>query len=753
MSFLNSPEFLSLNQEQRSAVILPMENCLVIAGAGSGKTKTLISRILYLVEQGIQPERIVALTFTNKAANEMKQRLGISLKEAENVNLGTFHSFALKLIKEDPQGFGYKQVRLLDESNQIRFAKRLFIENQWSDKNGAVKNLVDFVNDQKELGRRACQVPYKGKGIKRLISQYEVYEETAREKCYLDFGELMLALKERLAEPQYRQNLRSRYDYFLVDEFQDTNPIQYELLNLLTDKVFAVGDDCQSIYAFRGAVVKNLFDFQEKSDHVVKLEQNYRSTQNIVNISNEFISTAKERIEKNLISNKEEGALITLFEAYNEKDEAKFVSGQINYLIQKGVKMENIAVLYRGNSQSDAIETELYQQGLPYKVSGGMSFFEREEIKTVLAAANLLLDRNHEESLIRLADKLVSPKLKVLLEHWQIEAEIEKVEFIEIVKRKTRELDDLLLAIEEGEGYFNFNNLRNAFYLYLKHIGIYDEYSGEKLERIESFLHQIDLYEKEGGKSFEEFIDNINNTQNVIGDYKTNVINLMTIHSSKGLEFDYTFIVGVEEGVIPSNHAIEELNTEEEKRLFYVAMTRAKKELYLSYCLNRFNGFEFVQYPRSSFIDQLNPKYISTINCAIGEQVQSEETILQTKSMQELFEERQKKAKKQGLKKKNSDDYLEQEQSILDLEDPIQVEPSIENINSIQKNEENVRSDLKKIQPYEIIIGESYLFNGERGKVLSLKENEYNDYIAEIKTLSGMKKLALSLTDVSGLKP
>lgn len=637
--FTKTNLYKSLNKEQQEAILLhPNQHGLVIAGAGTGKTKTLITRICALIQsKTFQPNEIVALTFTNKAANEMKERLEVLLKEQANlVNIGTFHSFALKLIKEDLEGFGFQQkIKLFDEREQLIFIKEMFYEYRWDDKNNAVEKLADFINHQKENGIRSDDFIKKGntlKATKNLINQYQIYENLVKDKSILDFTELVLLLNERLKRDEnYRESIQNRFKTYLVDEFQDTNPIQYETLLLLTgnkNNIFAVGDDCQSIYSFRGAEVKNIFKFKELvQDNYVKLEQNYRSSKNIVEISNEFISYAEEKIDKNLKTDNEEGSKIFVYKALNEYDEANFIKKSIeSILLKENAQYSDFCVLYRGNAQSAKVETALTLAKIPFKVSGGMSFFDKAEIKTLLACAKLLIDPNDHNAFIRVIDKLKPVKInKKIMEGWKIESELEKLSFSELVtERKGLKYPQLIRfyqLIDKGQEEFKFSSLSESFEDFLKSINFFEyikseKNSDQKLENIYFFLKQLEQYEKDGGASFTHFFYKIEQTLNLIQEQNQqhNLVNLMTIHASKGLEFKYVFFIGIEDGVIPSTPSIENNDIEEERRLMYVGMTRAKKELYLSFCENRFNGYENVSYLPSRFLLDLNVKYLTPLN-------------------------------------------------------------------------------------------------------------------------------------------
>lgn len=744
--FTKTNLYKSLNKEQQDAVSLsPYHHGLVIAGAGSGKTKTLITRICALIQsKTFQPNEIVALTFTNKAANEMKERLETILKEQVNlVNIGTFHSFALKLIKEDLEGFGFQQkIKLFDERDQLTFIKEMFYEYRWDEKNNAVNKLADFINHQKENGIRSQSFIKKGnalKATKTLIQQYQVYENLVKEKSILDFTEMVLLLNERLKQDNiYRTHLQERFKTYLVDEFQDTNPIQYETLLLLTENknnIFAVGDDCQSIYSFRGAEVKNIFEFKEMvQDHYVKLEQNYRSSKNIVEISNEFISHAKEKIDKNLKTENEEGNKIFVYKALNEYDEADFIRKNIeSILLKEKAQYSDFCVLYRGNAQSAKVETALTLAKIPFKVSGGMSFFDKAEIKTLLACAKLLIDPNDHNAFIRVIDKLKPVKInKKIMEGWNIESELEKLSFSELVtERKGLKYPQLIRfyqLIDKGQEEFKFSSLSESFEDFLKSINFFEyikseKNSDQKLENIYFFLKQLEQYEKEGGTSFIHFFYKIEQTLNLIQEQNQqhNLVNLMTIHASKGLEFKYVFFIGIEDGVIPSTPSIENNNIEEERRLMYVGMTRAKKELYLSFCVNRFNGYENVSYLPSRFLLDLNVKYLNPLNTV---------WLPDPLPYSLLTDQEDNIAHKYNLENfTTSSEYREQAQII--QQDALQKHQAfLNNLNVENFDQLDSQSISKEEVSYEI--GQQCKTKFGLGKIVKIQTNEYDECVLTI---------------------
>ena len=653
----------SLNKYQRESVLLPPENALIIAGAGTGKTKTLISRIEYLVEEKIyQPQEIVALTFTNKAAFEMQSRL----ENVEGATIGTFHSFALKLIKDDLEGFNMDSVSVISDKEQFDFVRQLFIEEGWELKNNEIKSLIQFINEQKEKGCRANKVEYRGAGIRKLSMRYKVYESKMRDRNKVDFAELLLLLNERLkSDPNYLKSIQSTYKYYLVDEFQDTNPIQYETLMLLSGQyryldskskkliskqdenenkklaelnhwvypleyigdlvksfviapIFAVGDDFQSIYSFRGAVVQNIFDFQSLCRHVVKLERNYRSSQTIVNASSEIILRGEGQIEKKLYTKNDVGNKILVNELFNEYEEAKFIANTIIMAKRANPKLNwsDFSVLYRSNAQSGCLETSFRLFNIPFRVSGGMSFLEREEIKLMLSLGKVLCNPNSSSEFVYAFSKL-GFETKANLERWVVESEQEGLSFMQLLDRKAlsfKWIDDLFDKIAKHQDLFKLNPMKKVFKFFLESVGYYTwikqskSYSQEKIrmENTLEFFNQIEEFEQ-AGVNFSDFVIQVRS-----GHSGDDSVVLQTIHASKGLEYPYVFIIGVEDGNIPSEQSIED-NLQEERRLLYVAMTRAKQYLYMTYCKNRFNGYGRFNVNPSRFFLDLDPKYVLPI--------------------------------------------------------------------------------------------------------------------------------------------
>lgn len=633
--FESTPMWHSLNDKQKIAVSLVNKNSLILAGAGTGKTKTLVARISALiVDGGLPAEKILSLTFTNKAAKEMKERIESSLDSTEDIEkltVGTFHSVALDIISSDPVGFGYKKnISVIGEFEQKALVERMFRDKGWTKESITISKFVEYVKELNTSGNRVRIDPvnefvtlinkYKDKGIRSrsmtvqkiknfqiFKTMYEEYEHYLIKDNSLDFAELLLILKERLENDQeFIKKYGDFWSIILVDEFQDTNPIQYKILKLLTSingAVFAVGDDDQSIYGFRGARVQNILDFEKECDpvQVVKLEQNYRCSRNILNVANNIIKESKNRIGKELWTDDEGGDLIYVHKLKDNREEALFIANSIEKKCKlSGVLPENIAVLYRNNKSSVDIEEALMRKNIPYKVVGGLSFLDKKEIKTLLSHAKCigsLNDINH------LTIAVSHPKVgigKKRLDLWRNIANEKNVgiedviSFVSNTDNTNIQIDSKALEFYEKikSGRENIKNmgLRNGFEKYLEDIKYNDSFGDKKnyleiIKSINSALFALECYERDGGKSLEEFVNNILLLDTMSDNEDGGVVWLSTIHASKGLEFEHVYLCGWEDGNIPSKRSLsdDENLVDEERRLAYVAVTRAKKNIVITF--------------------------------------------------------------------------------------------------------------------------------------------------------------------------
>jgi len=638
----------TLNPAQRQAVTAPPSHILVQAGAGSGKTRVLTHRIAWLHRvEGIPPFRIMAVTFTNKAAREMRNRvedlLGVPLGP---MWIGTFHGIAHRFLRVHWQEAGLPQAfQILDSDDQLRLVKRTIRtlgldETQW-----VPRQLQWFINDQKDEGRRPQHIDDAGDPImQQHIRIYTAYEAACQRAGAVDFAELLLLALETLRDtPSLLEHYRQRFAHLLIDEFQDTNTIQYAWIRLLASErnfVFAVGDDDQSIYAWRGAKVENILNFDNEfpSAELIRLEQNYRSTGNILNAANALINCNQGRLGKKLWTADTDGEPLTLYNAYNETDEARFVVDIIKEdLKSNGASRSDFAVLYRSNAQSRSIEEYLVASGILYRVYGGLRFFERSEIKDALAYLRLCTHHYDDVSLERIinqpprgiGDKTVSiirtaagtaeipmwAAAEQLVSNRALSGRaLSAVQsFLDLINRMTAALDELELhkkidivvaqstlvehfnkdSTERGQSRIeNLEELGNAARTY--EFAAVEE---TEMTLTDSFLAHAALEAGEGQAAQDE-----------------DCVQLMTLHSAKGLEFPVVFITGMEQGLFPHQRSVQEpARLEEERRLCYVGITRARKKLYLTLAeQRRMHGRD--QYnPPSKFIQEIPSELIEEI--------------------------------------------------------------------------------------------------------------------------------------------
>jgi DNA helicase-2/ATP-dependent DNA helicase PcrA len=632
-----SPLIAQLNPEQRAAVTLPAEPALILAGAGSGKTRVLTTRIAWLLQSGLaSPHSVLAVTFTNKAAKEMIARLSAMLPiNSRGMWIGTFHGLCNRLLRAHYRDAGLPQLfQILDSADQLTSIKRLLKSLNVDDEKYPPRELQHFINAQKEQGLRAAAVEAWDDYAKKRVGFYEAYETQCQREGVVDFAELLLRSYELLARNELlRRHYQQRFRHILVDEFQDTNVLQYRWLKLLADypnaaaaSLFCVGDDDQSIYAFRGAEVGNMRDFERefRVRNVVRLEQNYRSHGNILDAANAIIKNNTARLGKNLWTEAGSGEPIRVFEACSDGDEARWIVEEIKALVRDGHTRAEIALLYRSNAQSRVLEHALFSAGMPYRVYGGLRFFERQEIKHALAYLRLIANANDDtafarvvnfptrgigaRSLEQLADvaKANAISLHAAIPLLAGKAGSSLATFARLVAEMSLsahlplpELVDLVVEVSGLRTYYqnekegqerlaNLDELINAAAAFVAEVGNVDE-EGELAGDLASFLAHASL---EAGEH-----------QAGEGD---DALQLMTVHSAKGLEFNAVFISGLEEGLFPhENSAIENDGLEEERRLMYVAVTRARQRLYISFAQTRMLHGQTRYNIQSRFIEEI----------------------------------------------------------------------------------------------------------------------------------------------------
>lgn len=613
-------DLTSLNEQQKKAVLKKDGPILVMAGAGSGKTRVLTTRVAYLIEQGVSPYNILAITFTNKAAKEMKERI-YDLIGDNQIQVSTFHSFGLRLIRENYQLLGYnKNFTIIDSDDSNSIIKKILKELNIDENVKSIKNAIS--SNKNELITPFEYEKYVQTDFDEVVLKvYERYERKLKQSNCVDFDDLLLLpIMLFRKEPEVLKKAQEKYKYILIDEYQDTNEAQYILAKMISAKyknICVVGDDSQSIYSWRGSNYKNILNFEKDYPdcEVILLEQNYRSTKKIIESSNILIKNNTVRKDKNLWTLNSSGEDIVYYQAINEIDEARYVVNQIHELLNKGEKLSEIAVLYRTNAQSQNFEKELLLSNIPYKIVGSFYFYNRREIKDLMCYLKLIYNTYDDHSLLRIINVPKRKIGKVTIENLVNKANLEnkpiyevinsgkELEFKKLIEHFREIKDELILTqlvdlvLEESglrEEIINSNELESELRL-------------ENLEEFKTITSQFE--EKYGIISLEEFLAEVSLVSD-ISEYRNNdnAVTLMTIHLAKGLEFNNVFVVGLEEGLFPHFNAVTNSEIEEERRLCYVAITRAKKRLFLVNALKRTLYGITKENPISRFINELNLK-------------------------------------------------------------------------------------------------------------------------------------------------
>ena len=638
-----------LNDKQREAVAAPIGNYLVLAGAGSGKTRVLTHRIAWLIAvESISEGSIMAVTFTNKAATEMRHRIQDTLSKHAQSNLfgmwiGTFHSIAHRLLRAHhldvnlPQDF-----QILDSEDQLRLVKRLMKLHNYDDKAFPPKQACWYINNKKDEGLRPQDInDFGDRQEKEWIKIYQIYQDTCDRAGLVDFAELLIRAYELFAKkPVILQRYQQRFQHVLVDEFQDTNKIQYDWIKILagnTGKVMIVGDDDQSIYGWRGAQVENIQKFlKDFNAETIRLEQNYRSTGNILKSANQLISNNSDRLGKNLWTDGEMGEPVGIYAAFNELDEAKFVASQIQNWVDEGGKLDDCAVLYRSNSQSRVIEEALIRCQIPYRIYGGMRFFERQEIKDALAYLRLINNRQDDaafERVINTPTRGIGDRTLDVLRNLTRERQITLWQAVQVATQEnmlTGRASTALLRFQELINSLQVDTAEMPLFaqtdFVIKHSGLYDMYKQEKGEKGEVRIENLEelvtatreFIKPDEAEDMTELTAFLTHASLEAGEEQASphqsCVEMMTLHSAKGLEFPRVFMVGVEEGVFPSFRSFEEPGRlEEERRLAYVGITRAKQKLTICYAESRRVYTKEERHLPSRFITELPSECIQEI--------------------------------------------------------------------------------------------------------------------------------------------
>lgn len=637
----------SLNDAQRLAVSAPNQSMLILAGAGSGKTRVLVHRIAWQVQVvGLSIHNILAVTFTNKAAKEMRGRVEDLLSiSAHSMWIGTFHGLAHRLLRRHAKQAKLPETfQVIDSDDQLRVIKRLVKSLNIDDSKWPPKQVMWFINAQKDEGVRARHmVESEDIYLRTMLQLYKAYEDICNRSGLVDFAELLLRAHELLRDNEdVLLFYQDRFKQVHVDEFQDTNTIQYAWLRLLTegkDNLFVVGDDDQSIYGWRGAKIENLQHFQlhYPNHQLIKLEQNYRSTGNILKSANALIEKNEGRLGKELWTDSGDGELISLYTAFNEQDEAYFVVEKIRQWVNDGGLRQDIAILYRSNAQSRQFEEKLMTTGTPYRVYGGLRFFERMEIKNALAYLRVMSNHLDDASFERVINtptrgigaktiddiRLVAREKELSL--WQ--AAIELINQNRLSARATNALKGFLDLIKQLEKEADGNELYEKVKLIVEKSGLIELYKKEKGEKGEGRIENLEeLVNAARSFDFDEGNDeNLNELDMFLanaalesgdmqGDDYEDCVQLMTLHSAKGLEFKLVFLVGLEDGLFPSQQSTNDIaRLEEERRLCYVGITRAMEQLYITHAESRrLYGKETYPSP-SRFLKDIPAEFIQEI--------------------------------------------------------------------------------------------------------------------------------------------
>jgi DNA helicase-2/ATP-dependent DNA helicase PcrA len=638
-----------LNERQKEAVLHLKGPLMIIAGAGSGKTKVLTSRIAHLMHSGVDSFNILALTFTNKAAKEMKERVEkiLSNTEARNLYIGTFHSVFARILRAEASKLGYPQSFTIYDTDDSRSVLKAVINDMGLDDKHYKPNIVhNRISSAKnaligpaEYALDSFLKQEDSRANKPAIADiYASYVARCFKNGAMDFDDLLFKMHELLRDfPEVLHKYQHKFQYLLIDEYQDTNPVQYQIAKLLAavhENICVVGDDAQSIYSFRGATIENILQFQKDYDDVklVKLEQNYRSSASILEVANHVIKNNKGQIPKELWTENESGEQIKLVRTMTDNDEGKFVADAIQENKLRNHFLNNdFAILYRTNAQSRSFEESLRRTGIPYKIYGGLSFYQRKEVKDFIAYLRIIANTKDEEGLKRIINYPARGIGKTTVEKCLVLANENNITFFEVLEKSKSfgfkagtltAIEEFVTMIKYFQNQLTKDNAYDVAVLVGKHTNIVKELFNDKsteglarYENIQELLNSIKEWTEspsnedgeQGDKSLGAYLQQITLITDADNDKEEfDSVKLMTVHAAKGLEFSCVFVVGLEESLFPSGMSVntrEEL--EEERRLFYVAVTRAKKHLWLSYANSRYRFGQLVQNDPSRFIEEM----------------------------------------------------------------------------------------------------------------------------------------------------
>ncbi len=645
-----------LNEAQLAPVTHIEGPLMVIAGAGSGKTRVLTYRIAYLMEQGVDPFNILSLTFTNKAAREMKERIAgiVGESEARNIWMGTFHSIFARILRSESDKLGYpRDFTIYDTSDSLQLIKQVIkdlnldsdiykpkqIQNRISKfKNNLITVKAYFNNPELMEADHYAKRPQMGDIYQRYV-----------DRCFragaMDFDDLLLKTNELLTRfPEVLAKYQQRFQYILVDEYQDTNHSQYLIVKALSNRhhnLCVVGDDAQSIYSFRGANIQNIFNFQRDYPEakVYKLEQNYRSTKNIVGAANSLIEKNKDRLPKIVWTANEEGEKIKVVRTYTDTEEGRFVASDVfEHQMRLQLHPQDFAILYRTNSQSRAMEDALRKKGIPYRIYGGLSFYQRKEIKDILAYLRLVINPKDDEALRRIINfpargigTTTMDKVLLAANHYKVALfdiveNISKIDYVKLNQGTKRKLEEFALKIRSFQALAKEKDAFELTDYIIKNTGLLQEYRKDitpeglsKVENIQELMNAIQDFidtqkeEPDADISLTSYLQDVALFTDLDKkDDNPDKITLMTVHMAKGLEFPYVYIVGMEEDLFPSGMSVNtRAELEEERRLFYVALTRAEKKATITFAESRYRWGKLNYTEPSRFLGEINEKYLT----------------------------------------------------------------------------------------------------------------------------------------------
>lgn len=618
---------LDLNNEQLNAVVNGDGPMLVVAGAGSGKTRVLTYRVAYLLEEkNVHPYNILAITFTNKAAREMNERILALSPNSYGIWMCTFHSMCVRILRQDIGRLGYDKNFSIYSESEVNSTLKNILKELEMDEKAHKKEARRQISLAKEKGMSPKTYKENNPGYENYALVYEKYEDSLIKANALDFDDLLLkTVKLLVSNPDVLEKYQQRFKYILIDEFQDTNKIQYTLIKLLGGyhkNIFAVGDEDQSIYGWRGANIGNIRDFKRDFNiKILKLEQNYRSSGNIIRHANTLIKNNAERLDKNLWTSNDDGAKVEFKMLYSDREEASYVIRIIAQLIKTGCKYSDFAILVRANSLSRLFEENMALYGFPYKVYGGFKFYDRKEVKDAIAYLRIITNPRDNEAIMRvinfpkrgIGNKAIENLMYVANTHYQgdlFQAILNNEKLLPTaLDRKISHFRNLIVNLINAENEMPLDKFITHLY---NEVGFYDFYKNAdkgdttRIDNIDELANAIKQFVNANPSAkLSDFLQSVSLISDSDADDNGDYITIATVHSSKGLEFKNVFIVGLEDGIFPSFMSMENNEVEEERRVMYVAITRAEERLFLSCAKQRFRFNEIQSYMPSRFIEEM----------------------------------------------------------------------------------------------------------------------------------------------------